>query len=247
MRDNGSTVGVVRASLVKPDEFTGRRKKYVMIDGTMREDDVAVVQRDCPYFQGPFECLVVNSPLCDVVVGNVAGATRCGLGDVGCAVVTRLMASKEGMPPKPLLVPQVGVLQVNAEDLSRMQRESSDLETCFKLAESGETRSVGKTGKVRFEMKRDLLMRVYINGSGLEVTQVVVPQPLRKGVLELNHDAIMSGHLGASKTLDRLSQGGFYWPGVGADVTRYVRSCDVCQRVTPKGRVTRVPVRRSLL
>ena len=131
MRDNGSTVGVVRASLVKPDEFSGRRKKYVMIDGTMREDDVAVVQLDCPYFRGPFECLVVNSPLCDVVVGNVAGATRCGLGDVGCAVVTRLMASKEGKPTKPLLVPQVGVLQVNVEDPSRMQRESSNLEKCF--------------------------------------------------------------------------------------------------------------------
>ena len=120
MRDNGSTVGVIRASLVKSEQLTGRRQKYVMIDGTMRENDVAIVPLDCPFFKGPFECIVVNSPLCDIVVGNVVGAVRCEPCEVGAAVVTRLMASKEGKPPKPFLVPQVDVLQDNVENLSRM-------------------------------------------------------------------------------------------------------------------------------
>jgi hypothetical protein len=244
MRDNGSTVGVIRASLVKSEQLTGRRQKYVMIDGTMRENDVAIVPLDCPFFKGPFECIVVNSPLCDIVVGNVVGAVRCEPCEVGAAVVTRLMASKEGKPPKPLIAPQVEVLKVSVDDLGRMQRESSDLQSCFRLAEAGESRSAGKTGKVRFEFKRGLLMRVFTNGLGSSVTQVVVPPPLRKVVLELSHDAVMSGHLGASKSLDRLSQGGFYWPGVGADMSRYVRSCDICQRVTPKGRVKRVPLQK---
>ena len=33
-----------------------------------------------------------------------------------------------------------------------------------------------------------------------------------------------------------LSQ--FYWPGVIGDVTRFCRSCDICQRTIPKGRVS---------
>lgn len=34
----------------------------------------------------------------------------------------------------------------------------------------------------------------------------------------------------------------FDWPGVQADVRRYCRSCDICQRTTPKGRTTKVPL-----
>ena len=244
MRDTGSTVGIIRASLVEPEALLGVRRTYMLVDGTLRESETAVVQLECPFFSGAFECLVVNSPPCDVVVGNVAGATGCEPCDVGGAVLTRRMAAKEGKPPKPLLAPQVGVLQVSLEDLCRMQHESDDLETCFKLAESGESRTSGRSGTVRFEIRRGLLMRIYSNKAGLDVNQVVVPQPLRNGVLELSHDAVMAGHLGTSKSLDRLSQGGFYWPGVGADMTRFVRSCDVCQRVTPKGRVKRVPLQK---
>lgn len=34
----------------------------------------------------------------------------------------------------------------------------------------------------------------------------------------------------------------FYWPGVQADVRRFCRSCDICQRTTPKGRTAKVPL-----
>ncbi len=152
----------------------------------------------------------MSAPPCDVVVGNVVGTAGCEQHALGGAVVTRLMSSKEGRPPKPLIAPQVSVLQVSLDDLCRMQRECSDLVKCLELAESGESRTAGKTGTVRFELKQGLLMRCYSNRSGSQVSQIVFPQPLRKGVLELSHDAIMSGHLGASKSLDRLTQGGFY-------------------------------------
>lgn len=52
-------------------------------------------------------------------------------------------------------------------------------------------------------------------------------------MLKLAHDSLMGGHLGIRKTMDRvLSE--FYWPGVGMDVTRYCRSCDICQRTISK-------------
>lgn len=57
--------------------------------------------------------------------------------------------------------------------------------------------------------------------------------------MKLAHDGIMSGHLGASKTKDRISQH-FYWQNMFADIDRYCKSCDICQRTLPKGCVGKV-------
>lgn len=74
--------------------------------------------------------------------------------------------------------------------------------------------------------------------------QLVVPREHREKVLRIAHDGIMSGHLGAQKTKDRIMEE-FFWPGLTADVKRFVASCDICQRTTPKGRVPRVPLGKA--
>jgi Integrase zinc binding domain len=43
-----------------------------------------------------------------------------------------------------------------------------------------------------------------------------------------NHDAIVSGHLGIAKTIDRISRM-FTWSFMQAQVTAYVTTCDRCQ------------------
>jgi len=57
------------------------------------------------------------------------------------------------------------------------------------------------------------------------------------------HDAVMSGHQGQKKTNDRICRE-FWLPGFGIDVTRFCRSCDICQRTIAKGRVPCVPLRK---
>ena len=52
---------------------------------------------------------------------------------------------------------------------------------------------------------------------------------------------VMSGHQGRKKTKDRIWRE-FWWPGFGAEVTRFCRSCDVCQRTIDNGRVASVPL-----
>jgi len=47
------------------------------------------------------------------------------------------------------------------------------------------------------------------------------------------HDAVMSGHQGQKKTKDRIWRE-FWWPGFGGDMTRFCRSCDICQRTIAK-------------
>jgi hypothetical protein len=57
----------------------------------------------------------------------------------------------------------------------------------------------------------------------------------------LAHDSILSGHCGIRRTLNRVTSN-FFWPGVGKDVARYCRSCDICQKTVDKGRVGKVPL-----
>ena len=43
------------------------------------------------------------------------------------------------------------------------------------------------------------------------------------------------------KTMDKITSN-FYWPGIHGDVTRFCRSCDICQRTIQKGKIPKVPV-----
>ena len=60
----------------------------------------------------------------------------------------------------------------------------------------------------------------------------MVPASLRPMLLHYFHDAVLSGHLGARKTLCRISTN-FWWPQMRAEVFKYVRKCELCQRAKP--------------
>ena len=93
-------------------------------------------------------------------------------------------------------------------------------------------------------MKNGILYRIFrkpgVNG-GEPMRQVMVPKKLRKSVMDLGYASIMGGHMGIKKTTDKIMSS-FYWPGIHSDVTHFCRSCDVCQKTTPRGRVPKVPL-----
>uniref|UniRef100_A0AAQ4PMW8 Gypsy retrotransposon integrase-like protein 1 n=1 Tax=Gasterosteus aculeatus aculeatus TaxID=481459 RepID=A0AAQ4PMW8_GASAC len=60
------------------------------------------------------------------------------------------------------------------------------------------------------------------------VHQIVVPSKFRSQVLELAHDHPWSGHLGITKTYNRVLQY-FFWPGLKTDVAQYCKTCHICQ------------------
>ena len=84
--------------------------------------------------------------------------------------------------------------------------------------------------------KNDLLMRKWTPASSAPSNtwsvrhQIIVPESYRKHILRLAHDTPLGGHLGVSKTLDRI-RGYFYWPGVQKDCSYYCKTCETCQRV----------------
>ena len=78
--------------------------------------------------------------------------------------------------------------------------------------------------------------------------QLVVPTGCRQAVIRLAHEGLMAGHQGitCTHTYERV-RSKFYWPGFHEDVVRFCRSCDICQRTLPKGKVTQVPLGRMPL
>ena len=91
---------------------------------------------------------------------------------------------------------------------------------------------------------KGVLYRVYSKSWGevsTEVRQIIVPTQWHKRVMGLAHETIVGGHLGSKKTLDRITTS-FHWSGISGDVKRFCQSCDVCQKMAPKGRVQNVPL-----
>ena len=70
-----------------------------------------------------------------------------------------------------------------------------------------------------------------------EIFQVVVSTVFSSHVLSLDHDHLWSGHMGDTKTCNRVLKH-FFWPGLQSDVVQYCRTCHVCQVVGKPNQVT---------
>lgn len=92
----------------------------------------------------------------------------------------------------------------------------------------------------RFQAHDGLLYYAIEDGDS---TRVVVPndEGVRQRLLYEYHDSPSGGHLGRDKTFLSLSRD-YYWPHMYKWVRKYVRTCEICQRVKPSGS-TQAPLR----
>lgn len=74
---------------------------------------------------------------------------------------------------------------------------------------------------------------------------MVLPEKYLNKVLALLHDNVMNEHQGAKGMLNEMLAH-IICPGIQSDVKWYVRSCDLRQWSTPKGRVGKVPLGNML-
>lgn len=63
--------------------------------------------------------------------------------------------------------------------------------------------------------------------------RLVVPKERRLSVIKSAHDSPSCGHVGVYKTEARISTK-YYWPKLKADVSRYIRHCEICIRTKPE-------------
>jgi hypothetical protein len=80
-----------------------------------------------------------------------------------------------------------------------------------------------------------------VRSSDPAVPDAVAIPGLRQRVIAEVHDVAAGGHLGQSKTLEKV-QRLFWWPGVVRDVRDYVASCPSCQRSKAPNKLPKIPV-----
>ena len=253
LRDTGCSGIVVKKDLVSEDQFTGDFNVMLLIDNTARKVPIAKIDVDTPYLKGQVEAQCLPDAVYDLIVGNVPGARAADDPDPSwqdhvqeaCAVTTRGQAKKAGerIPLKVLSTKESPV--VDREKLKQMQNDDESLQ---KYWERNDVVVRGQA-EISFEVKGGVLYRVYKHpyvNNGKPLKQVMVPVQLRSRIMELAHGSLMGGHMGIKKTADKI-QSAFYWPGIQGDVTRYCKSCDVCQKTVNKGSVPKVPLEKMPL
>lgn len=246
LRDTGCNGVVVKKDLVDERTFTGEEQTCMLADGSRVKVPVAEFEVNTPYFVGKVEAWCMANPMYDLIIGNIKGARDPSRPDQSWevnAVQTRQQVRKIHQPYPPLKVPEA-VKDISPDDIKMAQQQDVSLRKVRLLADEGKELTGRGSSKVSYIQKNGLLYRKFMSAkvqNGKEFTQLVVPAKFRQTVLKLAHESILAGHMSAARTLSRvLSE--FYWPGIQSDTKRYCRSCDICQRTVPKGRIPKIPL-----
>ena len=269
LRDSGCNSVLVKKSLVRDEEHTGKMVRCILADGSKRSFPVATIIVDTPYFVGQVEALCMENPVYDLVIGNIDGVRAANNPDENwsrkvntkirptdnskdepryevSAVETR--AQKQKKETKVTLRVPEPVSMVSIEQLKEYQENDETLSDIRHKASTGETIH-GKDGSsIKYFIKQGVYYRhfSYVGSNSKTCKQLIVPQRLRSDVLKTAHDGVMSGHFGIRKTTNKvLSE--FYWPKVQRDIKFYCKSCDICQKTVPKGHISKLPLGRMPL
>ncbi|XP_069972952.1 uncharacterized protein [Penaeus vannamei] len=168
--------------------------------------------------------------------------------DTGCSSVIvneKLVPSRFKLGP---LVKVYDYLGIPNSFLKDEPQNCQSLESIRDKVESGENVKV-KSITVKYELVNDLIYRVCLKSKHdyeIGSKHLVIPEKYRIHILNLAHDSLTAGHFSRRKTSYKVFSK-FFWPGAGAQIKRYCRSCPTCQKFSSKGSVKRVPMKNLLI
>lgn len=245
LRDTGCSTVVARKCLVPEQCFTGKERMVKLANGQVYKYPVAEIEVESPYFSGKTTAVCIPNPSYDLLIGNVPGAVSlCKDGNCtcsqACAVTTRAGARRSpDQPITPLKCLDLkSGLRLTTAELRKEQMSDPSLKKWRGNALHG--LPVGRKQSCNFQITRGLLYRV-VKLQGEDISQLVLPKPVREAVIKVAHVGLLGGHFGVGKTIKKIQEH-FAWPGMFEEIRRFCRSCDTCQRVVPKGRVGKVPL-----
>ena len=70
---------------------------------------------------------------------------------------------------------------------------------------------------------------------------ILAPLSLRQTIIYQAHDSVLAGHFGAKKTGARIKHA-WYWPGMGAEIENYCKTCPTCNQVNLPHNLKPVPL-----
>ncbi|XP_064463594.1 uncharacterized protein LOC135374580 [Ornithodoros turicata] len=257
LRDTGSNTVVVRRELVQDSQLTGQVGLVYLVDGTMRRLPEAVVSIRTPYFSGDVTTKVMDTLLYDVILGNNPGVRAADDPDEDWDRREKILSGASASTEE----------DFDGRDCSLFGTQGSHdgVETGAAVADVSEitgnttmavvTRSQSKAA----ERPLPKLRVTQIDGGPADVASLIKAQEedatlrtchRKTGQVQQCHNTNKTFefikeegvlyrryHIDEGRTLQQLVA-----PRVQADVQRFVRSCDSCQKTTPKGRIARAPL-----
>ena len=251
IRDTGCSLIIVSSDLL-PDVADTHDKFTDISDYLGRKDKFPLVKCyiDCDYFTG--WTTVARAPIkhSSVLIGNVevlkpienSAEFNIQHNNVVQAVQTRAGKTKV---THPLFVPELNALNVDCDQFKKLQNSCSTL-NAIRDKINKEPYSTKGGAKFKFVDKCGLIYRKCVSSTKplvINKETLVVPLQCRRLILKLAHDSTLSGHFSHRKTMAKLLDK-FYWPGATGDIVNYCKSCDICQRTSHKGRVSKVPLQK---
>lgn len=254
LRDTGSTAILVHEKLIKTDYLYPNKVKVHFADGNSFIANKGKIYLKCIYFTGYVDAICLPRLPFDVIVGNVDGAS-CACVNEGnqlinnskehmdsmCySVLTRAQIIKDNLPDDSTRINNLPITldmtNISTPEFVALQLSDISLASCYEKAGS-----ISDTFP-KFVKINDVLVRQWNKSKNSKniVNQIIVPKVLRNKIISLAHDTIMSGHLGVRKTQCRILSH-FFWPGIYSDISRYCRSCEVCQK-NSCGKPAKVPL-----
>ncbi len=259
MRDTGCNVVGVRQHLIKPHQYTGRKQTCCVFGGSTVSLDTAKVFIDTPFLTGTVIAFVLPKAVADVIIGNVVNVNDDRLFEFSshkddaddsrherhANVTTRSESrqqnaitsnqnnsnnqnSTEFVDP---YVAKQNFQNFNTDDYSEVF-SSIDAKT-FRMMQHNDPqiqqfRNNNKT-RNKYIVLNDILFRKSKKPNTPH--QILVPKILTNTVLKICHDSPIAGHRGVNSTIRRISSR-FTWPGMLHDIRQYVKSCNICQKIT---------------
>ena len=246
LQDNGFNKVIVKRELVDEADSIGKVGYMITVNRMLAnksshcQDDV-----DTSFYTGTVEAMCMKEPLFDLIIGNVSGAIESRMIQIQSgshwSFCGHRSASAERRNSKPVKEEEVmSKIPVHKEKLVRLQEEDSFLQK-FKEAKGTETR---KGYRIAYEKRGEFwyLILQQKDEVGDIRKQILAPKLLRAKVMEVAHNSLFGGHLGARKTEGGIKTH-FFWSGLHDDVTGFCRLCDVCQKTVSRGSVARALLR----
>ncbi|XP_063601511.1 uncharacterized protein LOC134777606 [Penaeus indicus] len=263
--DSGCSTIIVKDSLIPP--YVKRRKTitlydYLGVGKTFPEIRCFIKSR---FLTGWVNAVAAPIKFTDILIGMVPGVKMPALDLTGktnngktSAIDKHEIASADNLvmeiqtrrgkmadlaKPRALNVPELIIKDITKQELMEEQGKCVTLNDIRSKVERGSIVNV-KHRTVKYEKVNDLIYRICLqskNENEIGMKQLVVPRKFRHIILSTAHDSPVAGHFSHRKTSEKIFYK-FFWPGAGADIKRFCRSCPTCQRSSPKGKVKKVPL-----
>ena len=98
----------------------------------------------------------------------------------------------------------------------------------------------------RLYLHDNILYRSWYTNDGQVLPQIVLPRSLHSEVMTLLHDNVSAGHLGETRTIDRV-QKRYYWVGYRNDVINWCKQCTKCQQRKNPPRKAKAPMKQYIV